>query len=338
MTPYEHACAHLLAHPKTWLVTGVAGFIGSHLLQKLLELGQCVTGIDDLSTGNSENLEDVHSRVSPADWQRFRFLQGDVTNMAICREASRGADAVLHQAGFISVPLSMEDPIACHATNVTGTLNLLVAARDHGVKRFVYASSSAVYGDEEQLPQVESRIGNALSPYAASKRMSEIYAALFERQYGLNCIGLRYFNVFGPRQNPAGGYAAVIPLWISTLLRGEPCRVNGDGAQTRDFCHVHNVVEANILAAAAPAVKNEVYNVALGKRTSLNELHAMIASKLAAQRPSLRLAPPIYGAARPGDIRHSGADICKIRRDLGFTGSVTTEAGLDETIRWYLEQ
>lgn len=339
MTPYQILQQELRAEPRMWLITGVGGFIGSHLLETLLELGQRVVGLDNFSTGTPRNLDDVERRVGAEAWARFTFQKGSVADIGACREASNHVDYVLHHAGFVSVPLSIEDPVGCHDTNVTGSLNILVAARDNRVRRVVYASSSAVYGDVSVQPNVEDRIGRPLSPYGASKLMGEIYARQFHQHYGLESIGLRYFNIFGPRQNPTGGYAAVIPHWISTLLRGETCRIHGDGAITRDFCPIKNVVQANLLAATTrhgDAI-GEVFNIALGARTTLDELHALIAAKVSAITG--HPAPAVeYGPARPGDIRHSGADIAKLTRELGFAPETSVEAGLDETVRWYFEQ
>ena len=337
MTTYETTLSALRATPRRWLVTGCAGFIGSHILQTLLALGQSAVGLDDFATGFPRNLELVRAAVGEEAWARFRFIEGSVADLAACREACAGVDAVSHQAGFISVPQSLEDPLACHSTNVTGTLNLLTAARDAGVKRVAYASSCAVYGDETTMPMREDRIGRALSPYGASKLMDEHYAGLFAMHFGMQCVGLRYFNVFGPRQNPKGGYAAVIPAWIVAQVAGEECLVNGDGEQTRDFCHVGNIVQANILAATTEnaACAGQAYNIGLGGSTTLNELHRLIASKLDA---SISRRPPRYGPARAGDIRHASADITKARRDLGFEPAVSVDTGLTETVHWYASQ
>ena len=336
MTRYQLLQQELRAAPRTWLITGVAGFIGSHLLEALLQLGQRVVGLDDFSTGTRRNLDDVRGSVGEEAWTHFAFRQGTVTDLATCRAASDGVDYVLHHAGFVSVPLSIENPIACHETNVTGSLNILVAARDQRVRRVVYASSSAVYGDDPGQPNVEQQIGRPLSPYGASKLIGEIYARQFQMHYGLAAMGLRYFNIFGPRQNPTGGYAAVIPLWITALLRGETCRINGDGAITRDFCPVGDVIQANLLAATSQsgAANGCVFNVALGARTTLDELYALIAARVAAVTG--RAVPAVeYGPSRPGDIRHSGADIVKMTRELDFAPSADLGAGLDETVRWY---
>lgn len=336
MTAYEIALEQLRAEPRRWLVTGCAGFIGSHLLETLLAADQQVRGLDNLSTGSPLNLDDVRGRVSAEQWKRFEFVEGTVADMGACREATNYCDFVLHQAGFISVPLSIEDPIACHDTNVSGTLNLLIAARDNRVRRFVFASSSAVYGDDPAAAKVEAQLGRPLSPYGASKLMTEIYARQFFDHYGLETIALRYFNVFGARQNPTGGYAAVIPQWISKCVRGEECVINGDGGITRDFCPVENVVQANVLAAMTRTrdAAGAVFNVALGGSTTLADLYAMISERVAALTG--RLAQPVrYGPPRPGDIIHSSADISRIRAALDFEPTVTVAAGLDETVRWY---
>jgi len=327
----------LRAAPKTWLVTGVAGFIGSNLLEALLKLDQRVTGLDNFSTGKKKNLEEVQALVSPAQWARFRFLEGDIGDVAACREACGRVDFVLHEAALGSVPLSMADPLGSHRSNVTGFLNMLIAARDAKVKQFVYASSSAVYGDDPGLPKVEEKVGQPLSPYAATKAINEVYAQAFALAYSFPSIGLRYFNVFGPRQAPDGAYAAVIPKWIAALLKGEPVYINGDGQTSRDFCFVANVVQANLLAATtrnAGAV-NQVYNVALGQRTTLTELCRLLQNALRAKDPALPEQKPIYRDFRPGDVRHSLADISKAQRLLGFAPIHSIEAGLDLAMDWY---
>jgi UDP-N-acetylglucosamine 4-epimerase len=335
MTAYANALAELRAEPRRWLITGVAGFIGSHLLELLLRQDQHVAGLDNFSTGSPRNLDDVRKHVSDAQWARFTFREGSIADIGACREASNHADFVLHQAGFVSVPLSLEDPIACHNTNVTGMLNILVAARDNHVRRVVYASSSAVYGDDDAKRKIETQTGCPLSPYGASKAMGEMYARQFADHYGLATTGLRYFNVFGPRQSPAGGYAAVIPQWIDTLVRGGECTIHGDGTATRDFAHIADIVQANILAAVIhTAPHSAVYNVALGGSTTIRELYEIISAKLAtigaaASRP-VKLGPP-----RAGDILHSAADVAAITRDLGFAPEVSVDAGLEETVRWY---
>jgi len=336
MSRYDLLRRQLAAQPHRWLVTGVAGFIGSHLLEALLLLDQEVVGLDNFTSGSKRNLDEVRSGVSAPQWARFSLHEGSVTNLETCRAVCAGADYVLHQAGFVSVPLSLENSLACHETNVTGTLHILLAARDARVRRVVYASSSAVYGDDPRLPKVESQIGRPLSPYGASKQIAEIYARLFHDQFNLEAIGLRYFNIFGPRQDPAGGYAAVIPHWIARILHGEPCVIHGDGSMSRDFCPVADVVQANLLAATSDARigPETVLNVALGGGTTLAQLHAL----LAGAATSLDLAKPrpaILGPARAGDIVHSVADISAARRLIGFESSTGLGPALVETMRWY---
>jgi UDP-N-acetylglucosamine 4-epimerase len=337
MSAYDTLQTELKAAPKTWLVTGVAGFIGSNLLEVLLRLDQPVVGLDNFSTGKKKNLEQVQALVSPARWGRFRFLDGDIGDLATCQRACAGVDFVLHEAALGSVPLSMKEPQASHRSNVTGFLNMLLAARDAKIKRFVYASSSAIYGDDPGLPKVEEKIGRPLSPYAATKAINEVYANAFALAYGLPSIGLRYFNVFGPRQDPEGAYAAVIPLWVAALLRRQPVFVNGDGETSRDFCFVANVVQANLLAATtsnAEAV-NQAYNVALGHRTTLNELFHSLQTELRKKDPTLPDQKPVYRDFRPGDVRHSLADIGKAQRLLGFAPSHSIQAGLELAMDWY---
>ena len=325
----------LIATPRTWLITGVAGFVGSSLLEGLLDLGQQVVGLDNLSTGSRDNIDDVLQGRSGG---AFRFVEGDIRSLDDCREAIAGVDVVLHQAALPSVPMSIDDPLASHAVNVGGFLNVLSAARDANA-RVVYASSSAVYGEASLVPVSEDRVGEALSPYAADKRTDEIYAQVWGRQYGLQTIGLRYFNVFGRRQDPNGAYAAVIPRWVEALLRDEPCYVYGDGETTRDFCHVSDVVQANLLAAvAADSAVGEVYNVGCGSETSLNELFRMIRLGLAGHEAELSSHEPVYEAFRPGDIRRSVADISKARRRLGFEPQMTVAEGLGEALEWYVAQ
>ena len=329
--------AELKSAPRTWLITGVAGFIGSNLLETLLKLGQRVNGLDNFSSGKRQNLEAVQARVTASQWARFHFREGDIANPKICREACAGAEIVLHHAALVSVPLSTENPLLCHSSNVTGFLNLLLAARDAGARRLVYASSSAVYGDAAALPQVEDKVVRPLSPYAATKAMNEIYAGVFARLHGLPSIGLRYFNIFGPRQDPEGGYAAVIPRWIAALLKREPVFINGDGETTRDFCFVADVVQANLLAgtvADARAV-NQVYNIGLGKQTTLNELFQLLRDILRQKTPSLPDPKPVYRDFRPGDIRHSLADIAKARRLLGYAPAYGLRQGLESAMEWY---
>jgi len=337
MAAYSQLRADLKAAPKAWLVTGVAGFIGSNLLEALLELDQHVVGLDNFDTGVRANLDQVRALVLPERWVRFRFIEGDIAEAAVCQAACAGVDFVLHQAALGSVPRSLAEPLASHRANVTGFLNMLLAAREARVKRFVYASSSAVYGDHPELPKIEERIGRPLSPYAATKWMNEVYAEVSARAYGLDCIGLRYFNVFGPRQDPAGAYAAVIPKWIAALLHREPVRINGDGETSRDFCYVANVVQANLLAATASNTDavNQVFNVAVGGRTTLNELFRLLQDGLRRRDPALPEQRPVYCDFRPGDVRHSHADISKARRLLGYAPAHRIDDGLELAFDWY---
>jgi UDP-N-acetylglucosamine/UDP-N-acetylgalactosamine 4-epimerase len=337
MADYDQLQTELRAAPRAWLVTGVAGFIGSNLLEALLRLDQRVTGLDNFSTGKTHNLEEVRGSVSATQWARFQLHQADIGDAAACRAACAGVDFVLHEAALGSVPLSMADPVRTHQSNATGFLNMLIAARDTSVQRFVYASSSAIYGDDQELPKIEGKVGRLLSPYAATKAIDEIYAQTFAMSYGLPAIGLRYFNVFGPRQDPEGAYAAVIPKWIAALLKREPVYINGDGKTSRDFCFVADVVQANLLAAttANPGALNEAYNVALGQRTTLNELFFMLQNALRAKDPTLPDQKPIYRDFRLGDVRHSLADISKARRFLGFAPAHKMEAGLQLAMDWY---
>jgi UDP-N-acetylglucosamine/UDP-N-acetylgalactosamine 4-epimerase len=327
----------LRVSPRTWLVTGVAGFIGSNLLEQLLKLGQSVIGLDNLSTGKHENLDDVQSLVDADSWARFRFVKGDIRDLETCRLACQGVDYVLHEAALGSVPRSLEDPITTNANNVTGFLNMLVAARDAGVKRFVYAASSSTYGDHPGLPKVEEQIGQPLSPYAVTKYVNEIYAGVFARCYGLQTVGLRYFNVFGPRQDPDGAYAAVIPKWISALLRVEPVYINGTGETSRDFCYVMNAIQANLLAATVERTDavNEVYNVAVSGRTTLLELFTTLRDGLAARHPHVKGVQPVYRDFRAGDVLHSQADVGKARRLLGYEPTHSIGQGLAESLVWY---
>ena len=329
--------ADLRSSPKTWLITGVAGFIGSNLLQALLKLEQKVVGLDNFSTGRKKNLEEVKASVSPGQWERFRFLEGDIADVSDCERACSKVDFVLHQAALGSVPASLADPAKCHRSNVTGFLNMLGAARSANVAGFVYASSSAVYGDEPTLPKVEDKIGRPLSPYAASKWMDEIYADVFARAYEFASIGLRYFNVFGPRQDPEGAYAAVIPKWISAMLCGQPVQINGDGETSRDFCFIENVVQANILAATTNNLEavNQVYNIAVGERTTLNQLFNYLQSGLRKRESSLPETKPVYADFRPADVRHSLADISKAQRLLGYAPEYSTKHGLELAMDWY---
>jgi UDP-N-acetylglucosamine 4-epimerase len=328
----------LSAGPRTWLVTGVAGFIGSNLLESLLELDQKVVGLDNFATGFQDNLDQVQAAVGPERWKRFRFIEGDICSLETCREACEGVDIVLHEAALGSVPRSIDDPITSHASNVTGFLNMLVAARDARVKRFVYAASSAAYGDHPGLPKVEDTIGRPLSPYGAGKYMNELYADTFGRCYGMETIGLRYFNVFGPRQDPDGAYAAVIPKWIASMLRNETVFINGDGETARDFCFIENVVQANILAGtvANPEAVNQVYNVALGEQTSLNQLFKSLRDLLKERDSSFDCPPAVYRDFRAGDVRFSRADIGKAKESLGFRPTVRVHDGLQRALDWYV--
>lgn len=338
MTAYERVQEHLKDQPRTWLVTGAAGFIGSHLVESLLRLDQDVAGLDNFSTGNHHNLAQVRALVGEGRWRRFRFIEGDIRSLETCRAACQRVDIVLHEAALGSVPRSIEDPLGTHESNVTGFFNMLLAARGAGVSRLVYAGSSATYGDDPALPKLESRIGKPLSPYAATKYVDEIYADVFARCYGLEAVGLRYFNVFGPRQDPDSAYAAVIPKWIASMLHNEPVFVNGDGEITRDFCYVDNVVQANLLAAtvSAPEAVNQVYNVALNESTSLNQLFAMIRSLLERRYPHVRGLRPIYREFRQGDVLVSQADIDKAVRLLGYRPAWRVRQGLEGAIEWYI--
>jgi UDP-N-acetylglucosamine 4-epimerase len=337
MTAYDHLQTELKASPRTWLITGVAGFIGSNLLENLLGLDQFVVGLDNFSTGHSANLEQVRAVVSIAQWARFQFFEEDISDLEACRRACKGVDLVLHQAALGSVPRSMVDPVGSHRSNVTGFLNMLIAARDAKVQRFVYASSSAVYGNDPGLPKVEGKIGKPLSPYAATKAMNEVYADAFAQAYGFHSIGLRYFNVFGPRQDPKGAYAAVIPKWIAALLNRESIYLNGDGETSRDFCYIANVVQANLLAATTrqPEAVNQAYNIALGERTTLNELFQALQTTLRRLDPQLPEQQPIYREFRAGDVRHSLADIAKARLLMGYAPTHRITEGIDLAVAWY---
>ena len=337
--PYRHLREQLMSAPKTWLITGVAGFIGSNILAELLTLGQRVVGLDNFSTGYRSNLDEVLAGPFPGAAQ-LRMIEGDIRELETCRTACEGADYVLHHAALGSVPWSMDDPLRTNAVNVDGFVNMLVAAKDAGIKRFVYASSSAVYGDTPDHPQLEDRLGRPLSPYAATKATNETYALAFQMSYGLQSIGLRYFNVFGRRQDPAGAYAAVIPRWIASLLRGERCRIFGDGETTRDFCYVANVVQANLLAATVEDsnATGQAYNVACAESVSLNRLFAMMRDRLALSNPEFSRAVPQYDPFRPGDIRFSCASIEKVQRMLLFSPTHDVAQGLAEALGWYVER
>ena len=353
MTAYEQLRRHLAASPRTWLVTGVAGFIGSNLLETLLNLDQRVVGLDNFATGHRRNLVEVQSLVSPTQWARFSFVEGDICTLADCRQACAGVDHVLHQAALGSVPRSLEDPITTNRANIDGFLNMLVAARDAQVKSFTYAASSSTYGDHPALPKVEANIGKPLSPYAVTKYVNELYAEVFSRSYGFHSIGLRYFNVFGPRQDPGGAYAAVIPRWTDALLKGEPVFINGDGETSRDFCFVDNAVQANLLAATASmraataatalpegtiaASLNQVYNVAVGDRTTLNTLFTLLRDELVTQGVSPQ-TQAVYRDFRSGDVRHSLASVEKAQALLGYAPTHRLGQGLAMAMPWYVRQ
>ncbi|OCQ54409.1 UDP-glucose 4-epimerase [Photorhabdus australis subsp. thailandensis] len=341
MILYEQLKIQLQQNPATWLITGVAGFIGSNLLETLLKLNQNVIGLDNFATGHKHNLELVKNLITPEQWQKFHFIEGDIRNLDDCQKASVGVDYILHQAALGSVPRSIDDPITSNATNISGFLNMLVAARDAGAKRFVYAASSSTYGDHPELPKIEERIGNPLSPYAVTKYANELYASVFARTYNLQSIGLRYFNVFGPRQDPNGAYAAVIPKWTATMLAGEQIYINGDGKTSRDFCFVANAVQANILAATTinHNAINQVYNVAISQQTTLNELFEMIKSELVANNfNNDNILPAIHRDFRKGDVKHSLADINKASNLLGYKPTHTIRQGIKLATQWYLKE
>ncbi|SFW29977.1 SDR family oxidoreductase [Nitrosovibrio sp. Nv17] len=338
MTAYQGVLEYLEDHRHRWLVTGVAGFIGSNLLEALLRHGQEVVGLDNLSTGHRYNLEQVRDLVGERAWRSFTLIEGDIRQPEACIEACRGVEYVLHQAALGSVPRSIQDPVRTNENNISGFLNMLVASRDASVRRFVYAASSSTYGDHPDLPKVEPVIGRPLSPYAVTKYVNELYADVFARCYGTNSIGLRYFNVFGPRQDPNGAYAAVIPQWVAALVENRPLYINGDGETSRDFCFIENVIQINLLAALtdnAEAV-NQVYNVALNERTSLNRLYEMIRGLLQETFPHLRHHEPTYVDFRKGDVRHSQADISRAAAMLGFSPTHRIEEGLTEALAWYV--
>lgn len=340
MTRYDEVKQDLSANPRIWAVTGVAGFIGSNLLETLLTLDQHVIGLDNFESGYRRNLDIVRTLVSREQWDRFRFIEGDICSLDDCRAVCEGAHYVLHQAALGSVPRSLIDPIATNAANVTGFLNMLVAARDAKVKRFVYAASSSTYGDNPTLPKIEDDIGNPLSPYAVTKYVNELYASVFARCYDFQSIGLRYFNVFGQRQDPNGAYAAVIPKWTAEMIEGRDVVINGDGETSRDFCFIENAVQANLLAATvvSPEATDQVYNVAVGECTSLNQLHAELRNLLARYHSQAKIPQPVYGPFRAGDVRHSQADICKAQRLLGYSPSHQFTSGLAIATNWLLQQ
>lgn len=335
---YNELKNKLFGHKSIWLITGVAGFIGSNLLEHLLKLNQRVVGLDNFATGHQRNLDEVKTLVDEKQWADFSFIEGDIRNPETCRLACVGVDFVLHQAALGSVPRSLEDPLTTNAANITGFLNMLVAARDAKVKRFVYAASSSTYGDHPALPKVEDAIGKPLSPYAVTKYVNELYADVFARAYDFKTIGLRYFNVFGPRQDPNGAYAAVIPKWVSGFLNKEPIYINGDGETSRDFCFIENTVQMNLLSAATenPDAVNQVYNVAVGDRTSLNTLYNEIQARLLKRVSTLTAVSPVYRDFRPGDVRHSQADISKAKRLIGYQPTHSISDGLEDAMDWYV--
>jgi UDP-N-acetylglucosamine/UDP-N-acetylgalactosamine 4-epimerase len=337
MTRYDEVKADLKTNPRTWLITGVAGFIGSNLLETLLKLDQTVVGLDNFATGHQHNLDEVQTLVTEEQWARFRFIEGDIRNLEDCREAVKGTDYVLHQAALGSVPRSIEDPIATNQANIDGFLNMLVAAKDEEVSSFTYAASSSTYGDHPDLPKVEDKIGNPLSPYAVTKYVNELYAGVFARSYGFNTIGLRYFNVFGPRQDPNGAYAAVIPKWIAAMMKGEDVHIYGEGDTSRDFCYVSNAIQVNLLAAKADdRAKNQIYNVALGEKTSLNVLFSFLKDALSLKKSKYE-KEPIYRPYREGDVKHSQADIKKAKTLLGYDPGVYVHEGILSALPWYIK-
>lgn len=336
MTRYEQLLQELPQNPKTWLITGVAGFIGSNLLETLLRLDQEVVGLDNFATGHQRNLDEVQGLVTAEQWSRFQFIEGDIRNLADCQKACEGVDYVLHQAALGSVPRSINDPITTNATNIDGFLNMLVAARDAQVKSFTYAASSSTYGDHPGLPKVEDVIGKPLSPYAVTKYVNELYADVFAKTYGFQAIGLRYFNVFGKRQDPDGAYAAVIPKWTAAMIKGEDVFINGDGETSRDFCYIGNTVQANLLAATAgKEAANQIYNIAVGDRTTLNQLFRTIQIALQANG-DYHTAEPHYREFRTGDVRHSQADINKAKVMLGYEPEFVIKDGVEQAMPWYI--
>lgn len=338
MSQYQTVCKQLIQSPKTWLITGVAGFIGSNLLETLLKLNQKVIGLDNFATGHQYNLDEVKGLVTSEQWLNFNFIQGDIRNLEDCQKACVEVDYVLHQAALGSVPRSIADPITTNAANITGFLNMLAAARDAQVKSFTYAASSSTYGDHPALPKVEENIGNPLSPYAVTKYVNELYADVFARTYDFKCIGLRYFNVFGKRQDPNGAYAAVIPKWTAAMIQNEDVFINGDGETSRDFCFIENTVQANILAATTTneEAKNQVYNVAVGDRTTLNDLFNAIKDSLNVNEITYT-KKPIYRDFRKGDVRHSQASVEKIETLLGYKAQYVISQGVDLAMKWYVK-
>lgn len=344
MSKYEELKSDLTKNQYTWLITGVAGFIGSNLLEELLTLNQKVVGLDNFVTGHQHNLdmavEDaIANNGDKSIANNFKFIEGDICNLDDCNKACEGVDYVLHEAALGSVPRSIDDPIKTNQNNIDGFLNMLVASRDAKVKRMVYAASSSTYGDHPDLPKVEDKIGNPLSPYAVTKVVNELYASVFARTYDFKVIGLRYFNIFGKRQDPNGAYAAVIPKWVSSILNGEEVFINGDGKTSRDFCYIKNTIQMNLLAATGehPDAADQVYNCAVGDRTDLNELYAMILKRIREIRPEIKDSEPTYRDFRAGDVRHSQADISKAENLLEYAPTHKIAAGIDEAMEWYVD-
>ena len=336
MSAYSDLTKSMTAQPSRWLITGVAGFIGSNLLEHLLKLGQTVVGLDNFLTGYQKNLDMVRDIVGPEAWRRFTFIEGDIRDIDTCHAACKGVQHVLHEAALGSVPRSIDDPLLSNSCNITGYLHMLVAARDAGVKSFVYAASSSTYGDSPELPKVEDKIGSPLSPYAVTKYVDELYADVFNRCYGFSSVGLRYFNVFGQRQDPYGAYAAVIPQWFASLIKKETVFVNGDGETSRDFCYIDNVVQANLLASFAQGeATNKIYNVAFGQRTTLNELFDLIKEEVARHKPEVMSAECVHRDFRAGDVRHSLADISRAGKLLGYGPQFDVRQGLRLAGDWY---
>lgn len=336
MSKYNDVCEKLKLEPKKWLITGVAGFIGSNLLETLLKLNQSVIGLDNFATGHQRNLDEVQFNVSSKQWDNFIFINGDVKDYVKCEEAVQDVDYVLHQAALGSVPRSINAPLATNAANITGFLNMLQASKEENVTSFTYAASSSTYGDHTALPKIEENIGNPLSPYAVTKYVNELYAGVYARTYGFKSIGLRYFNVFGKRQDPNGAYAAVIPKWTMAMINGEDVYINGDGYTSRDFCYIENTIQMNILAATAEDdAKDEVYNVAVGDRTTLNDLYNAIKNALGKNNVNV-INPPTFREFRDGDVRHSQADISKGCKLLGYKPRYTISEGIEEAMSWYV--
>jgi len=336
---FEKTVEDLQENPKTWLVTGCAGFIGSNLTEFLLQHNQKVVGLDNFSTGYQHNLDDVKANVSESQWNNFSFTEGDIKEYDICESLTKGVDIILHQAALGSVPRSIDDPVTSNLSNVTGFLNMLTAAKNNGVKRFVYASSSSVYGDSKELPKVEERTGNLLSPYAVTKYTNELYAGVFHKVYGFESIGLRYFNVFGKRQDPEGAYAAVIPKWLGALIKGDDVYINGDGETSRDFTYIANVIQSNVLAGTTTNEDafGEVFNAGIGGRLTLNELYHSICKELEENLEEFTSKKPIYRDFRAGDIRHSNANIDKLKQITGYEPTHDIDRGLQESIKWYID-